>query len=81
MLPFGKISRAGKFVQHYLRAKGRGSRIRTRLATEQASREELLAGLNHLLAGAGNASLMTPALRHTLCDHCAVSGKAAAFFH
>ena len=24
-----------------------------------------------LLAGAGNASLMTPALRHTLCDHAA----------
>ena len=38
-----------------------GSRIRTRLATEHASREELLAGLNHLLAGAGNASLMTTA--------------------
>ena len=48
-----------------------GSRIRTRLATEHASREELLAGLNHLLAGAGNASLMTTALRHTLCDHAA----------
>ena len=48
-----------------------GSRIRTRLATEHASREELLAGLNHLLAGAGNVSLMTPALRHTLCDHAA----------
>lgn len=48
-----------------------GSRIRTRLATEHASREELLAGLNHLLAGAGNASLMTPQLRHTLCDHAA----------
>ena len=48
-----------------------GSRIRTRLATEHASREELLAGLNHLLAGAGNASLMTPTLRHTLCDHAA----------
>ena len=40
-----------------------GSRIRTRLATEHASREELLAGLNHLLAGAGNASLMTTTLR------------------
>ncbi len=25
----------------------------------------------HLLAGAGNASLMTPQLRHTLCDHAA----------
>ncbi|HPG81530.1 MAG TPA: ATP-binding protein [Piscinibacter sp.] len=48
-----------------------GSRIRTRLATEHASRDELLAALNHLLAGAGNASLMTPALRHTLCDHAA----------
>jgi general secretion pathway protein A len=48
-----------------------GSRIRTRLATEFASREELLASLNHLLAGAGNASLMTPQLRHTLCDHAA----------
>jgi type II secretory pathway predicted ATPase ExeA len=48
-----------------------GSRIRTRLATEHASPEELLAGLNHLLAGAGNASLMTPALRQTLCDHAA----------
>jgi len=48
-----------------------GSRIRTRLATEYASREELLACLNHLLAGAGNASLMTPGLRQTLCDHAA----------
>ncbi len=48
-----------------------GSRIRTRLATEHASREELLAGLNHLLVGAGNAALMTTALRHTLCDHAA----------
>jgi type II secretory pathway predicted ATPase ExeA len=48
-----------------------GSRIRTRLATEHASREELIEGLEHLLAGAGNASLMTPQLRHTLCDHAA----------
>jgi general secretion pathway protein A len=48
-----------------------GSRIRTRLATEYASRDELLACLNHLLAGAGNASLMTPGLRQTLCDHAA----------
>ena len=48
-----------------------GSRIRTRLATEHASRDELLAGLTHLLAGAGNASLMTTALRQTLCDHAA----------
>jgi type II secretory pathway predicted ATPase ExeA len=48
-----------------------GSRIRTRLATEFASREELLACLEHLLAGAGNANLMTPQLRQTLCDHAA----------
>ena len=48
-----------------------GSRIRTRLATEFASRDELLACLEHLLAGAGNASLMTQQLRHTLCDHAA----------
>ncbi len=48
-----------------------GSRIRTRLATEFASREELLACLDHLLAQAGNASLMTQSLRNTLCDHAA----------
>lgn len=48
-----------------------GSRIRTRLATEFASRDDLLACLEHLLAGAGNASLMTQQLRHTLCDHAA----------
>ena len=48
-----------------------GSRIRTRLATEHASKDELLACLNHLLAGSGNASLMTPGLRKTLCDHAA----------
>ena len=50
-----------------------GSRIRTRLATEFASRDDLLACLEHLLAGAGNASLMTPPLRHTLVDHAAGS--------
>lgn len=48
-----------------------GSRIRTRLATEVAGREELLACLEHLLAAAGNASLMTRELRHTLVDHAA----------
>ena len=48
-----------------------GSRIRTRLATEQASRDELQACLAHLLAGAGNASLMTSTLQQTLCDHAA----------
>ena len=48
-----------------------GSRIRTRLATEHASREELMACLEHLLSGAGNSSLMTVPLRQTLCDHAA----------
>ena len=48
-----------------------GSRIRTRLATEFASRDDLLACLDHLLVGAGNASLMTQGLRQTLCDHAA----------
>ena len=48
-----------------------GSRIRTRLATEAATGDELAACLEHLLSEAGNASLMTPELRHTLCDHAA----------
>src|SRR3569833_784924 len=48
-----------------------GSRIRTRLATGAATREELLACLEHLLAAAGNASLMTRELRQTLVDHAA----------
>lgn len=48
-----------------------GSRIRTRLATETATREELLACLEHLLTTAGNASLMTQELRYTLCEHAA----------
>jgi general secretion pathway protein A len=48
-----------------------GSRIRTRLATEAATREELLACLEHLIGTAGNASLMTRELRHTLIDHAA----------
>jgi type II secretory pathway predicted ATPase ExeA len=48
-----------------------GSRIRTRLATEHASREELLVCLEHLLKGAGNPGLMTLQLRQTLCDHAA----------
>ena len=48
-----------------------GSRIRTRLATEHASGDELLACLEHLLKGAGNPALMTQQLRQTLCDHAA----------
>jgi len=46
-----------------------GSRLRTRLLMEYADRNELMACLKHLLATAGNASLMTPELRQTLCDH------------
>ena len=46
-----------------------GSRIRARLPMEYAERKELLACLKHLLATAGNASLMSPALMQTLCDH------------
>jgi general secretion pathway protein A len=47
------------------------SRIRTRLSTEAASREELSGLLNHALAKAGNAALMTDELRDTLVDHAA----------
>ena len=48
-----------------------GSRIRARLSLEYATREELAACLEHLLATAGNAALMTAQLRQTLCDHAA----------
>lgn len=46
-----------------------GSRIRTRLVMEYAGRDELIACISHLLRAAGNASLMTPELMKTLCDH------------
>jgi general secretion pathway protein A len=48
-----------------------GTRIRTRLLTEAASREELSQLLAHALAKAGNTSLMTAELRDTLVDHAA----------
>ncbi len=48
-----------------------GTRIRARLKTESASREELLELLSHALAKAGNASLMTAELMETLIDHAA----------
>jgi type II secretory pathway predicted ATPase ExeA len=48
-----------------------GTRIRARLKTEPASREELLELLSHALAKAGNASLMTDELMDTLVDHAA----------
>ena len=48
-----------------------GTRIRTRLNTESASREELTELLSHALSKAGNATLMTAELMDTLVDHCA----------
>ena len=46
-----------------------GSRIRTRLIMDYASRDELMACLKYLQTTAGNPSLMTPELMKTLCDH------------
>ncbi len=46
-----------------------GSRIRVRLPLEYASPSDLKACLKHLQGTAGNASLMTPQLCQTLCDH------------
>jgi general secretion pathway protein A len=48
-----------------------GSRIRTRLVIEAATRDELLDLLSHALSGAGNAALMTAQLKDTLVDHSA----------
>jgi general secretion pathway protein A len=48
-----------------------GSRIRRRLVLEYASRDELLACLDHRLHAAGNPSLMTDELKATLADHAA----------
>jgi general secretion pathway protein A len=48
-----------------------GTRIRTRLVTEAASREESLELLHHALERAGNATLMTAELMDTLVDHSA----------
>lgn len=48
-----------------------GSRIRRRLKIETASRDELLACLDHLLDAAGAPQLMTTELRATLAEHAA----------
>jgi general secretion pathway protein A len=48
-----------------------GTRIRTRLNTDAASREELQELLRHALSKAGNSSLMTAELIDALVDHCA----------
>jgi general secretion pathway protein A len=53
-----------------------GSRIRTRLVTEPATREELSDLLRHALSQAGNATLMTPELMDTLVDHSAGNYRA-----
>jgi general secretion pathway protein A len=46
-----------------------GSRIRIRLTLEYAAPDDLRACLGHLLTTAGNATLMTAELVHTLCEH------------
>jgi type II secretory pathway predicted ATPase ExeA len=46
-----------------------GSRIRRRLVLDYASRDELLACLQHLLTAAGNAALLTPELQAVLVEH------------
>jgi general secretion pathway protein A len=48
-----------------------GTRVRTRLVTEAATREELVDLLRHALTKAGNANLMTAELMETLADHSA----------
>jgi len=53
-----------------------GGRIRTRLLTEAASREELLELLQHALAKAGNPSLMTAELMEVLVDHSAANYRS-----
>jgi type II secretory pathway predicted ATPase ExeA len=48
-----------------------GSRIRRRLHLDAASRDELLACLDHLLEAAGNPALMTTELKATIAEHAA----------
>lgn len=48
-----------------------GSRIRRRLILEPASRDELSACLEHLIASAGNTALMSSKLKSTLTEHAA----------
>lgn len=52
-----------------------GTRIRTRLVLEAASRSELGQLLSHALAKAGNAALMTAELQNTLVDHAAGNSR------
>lgn len=46
-----------------------GSRLRTRLVLQPHTPAELAECLTHRLRAAGNPSLMTPGLVHTLCEH------------
>ena len=45
-----------------------GTRIRARLPLDYASRDELAACLDHLLSSAGAPTLLSPTLKHTLCE-------------
>jgi len=47
------------------------SRIRTRLRLEPATAQQLRDCLAHLLAKAGNPSLMNPSVQNALCEHAA----------
>jgi type II secretory pathway predicted ATPase ExeA len=53
-----------------------GSRIRVRLNTEYATIEQLLQGLQNLLASCGNPKLMTNELMKILCEHSAGNYRA-----
>jgi general secretion pathway protein A len=46
-----------------------GSRIRSRLVTEYANRDELAAALRHLCEEAGSPKLIAPELLPVLCEH------------
>ncbi len=48
-----------------------GSRLRTRLQMDLVTSQELLTSLKHLVKSAGNASLMSPELMKTICEHAA----------
>ena len=52
------------------------SRMRVRLGMERATPEELQEGLEHAMAKAGSAKLMTPELCTALCDHAAGNYRA-----
>lgn len=52
------------------------SRIRVRLGMDALSSEELVETLKHVLAAAGNASLMTAELMNALADHAAGNLRA-----